>query len=189
MGIYHRYTTDVVERVTTFDGSVSTSLPINIGEEHTSGLELNGKYTFSKTFSLNADFNYNYVKRKGIYEGSDFGFNASQWTTRATSKWKASKTLDIEITGNYQSARQNLLSRYSSTYFVDMGLRKKFMKGRTIVSFSVRDIFATRVRESTTILDNLNQYSFGQRGRFVSLGVSYGFGKGDAMEFSSKRRH
>ncbi|MFT6811300.1 MAG: outer membrane receptor protein involved in Fe transport [Saprospiraceae bacterium] len=188
MGLYHRFTTDVMERVTTFDGSVSTTLPINIGKEHTSGLELNGKYIFSKAFSLNADFNYNYVKRNGIYEGADFGFNASQWSSRATTKWRVSKTLDIELTGNYQSARQNLLSRYSSTYFLDMGFRKKFMKGRTIVSFSVRDIFATRIRESTTILDNLNQYSFGQRGRFVSLGVSYGFGKGDAMEFSGKRR-
>jgi len=188
VGLYHRFTTDVVERVTTFDGSISTSLPINIGEEHTSGLEVNGKYNFSKAFTVNGDFNYNYVKRNGFYEGSDFGFDASQWTTRATTKWKASKTLDIEVTGNYQSARQNLLSRNSATYFFDMGLRKKFMKGRTIVSLAVRDIFATRIRESITTLDNLNQYDFQQRGRFISIGVSYGFGKGDAMEFSSQKR-
>ena len=188
-GLYHRYTTEVVERVTTFDGSISTRLPINIGVENTTGLEFNGKYNFSKVLSVNGDFNYNHVKRNGTYEGSDFGFDASQWSSRANTKWKVSKTLDIEVTGNYQSARQNLLSRYSSTYFFDMGLRKKFMKGRTIVSFAVRDIFATRIRESVTTLDNLNQYSFQQRGRFVSLGVSYGFGKGDAMQFSSKTRH
>ena len=31
-------------------------------------------------------------------------------------------------------------------------------------------------------------YSFEQRGRFITLGFSYGFGKGEAMTYSGRRR-
>lgn len=49
-------------------------------------------------------------------------------------------------------------------------------------------IFASRVREREVIQDNFYLYSRGLRGRFITLGFSYGFGKGEAMEYSGRRR-
>ena len=63
------------------------------------------------------------------------------------------------------------------------------MKGRTILNLSIRDVFASRFRESETSQENFYVYSYGQRGRFVTFGISYGFGKGEAMEFSGQKRH
>jgi len=55
---------------------------------------------------------------------------------------------------------------------------------------SVRDIFASRIRENVSEQSEFYVYHFRQRGRFITLGFSYGFGKGEAMEFKGGiRRH
>jgi len=76
----------------------------------------------------------------------------------------------------------------SGNLFADLGLRKKILKGKGVLNFSVRDVFASRFREGETFQDTFYVYSYRQRGRFITLGFSYGFGKGEAMEFSGARR-
>ena len=189
-GVYHRYTTDVVERISTIDGNVNTTMPLNIGTNRTTGLELNGKLNFSKKVTITGDFNYNFFNRLGEFEGRNFDFNADQWTGRLRTKLKLPAKIEMEVTGNYRSAVQGVQSIRSANTFMDLGVRKKFGTGRTILNLSVRDVFASRFRESITDLDEFYLYSYGLRGRFITFGVSYGFGKGEAMEFSgNKGRH
>ncbi|MFK8009863.1 MAG: TonB-dependent receptor [Saprospiraceae bacterium] len=186
--VYYRYTTDVVERVSTFEDNVNTTMPMNIGTNKSTGLEINAKYTASKKLSFNGDFNYNYFNREGELEGTSFDFNADQWSSKITSKIKFPAGIDFEITGQYRSRVQTVQSEVSGNLFADIGLRKKIMKGRGVLNFSVRDLFASRIRESVIDQDDFYAYSFRQRGRFITLGFSYGFGKGEAMEFSGRRR-
>jgi len=61
-------------------------------------------------------------------------------------------------------------------------------KGKLVLNFSIRDIFASRIREIQTSGEDFNVYSNGLRGRFVTLGLSYGFGKGEAMTYTGRRR-
>ncbi|WCO03403.1 hypothetical protein [Psychroserpens ponticola] len=42
--------------------------------------------------------------------------------------------------------------------------------------------------ESIEVIYSDETYSFDQRGRFITLGISYGFGKGEAMTYSGGRR-
>ncbi len=187
-GVFHRYTTDVVERVSTFEDNVNTTKPLNIGTNRSTGLEVNGKYTAGKNLSFNGDFNYSYFNRQGELEGTSFDFNADQWSTKITSKIKFPGGIDFEITGQYISRVQTVQSKISGNVFADFGLRKKIMKGRGVLNLSVRDLFASRIRESETVQEDFYLYSFRQRGRFITLGFSYGFGKGEAMEFSGAKR-
>lgn len=187
-GIYNRFTTDVIERIVTINGNVSTSIPDNIGTENTTGIEFNAKYNLNKKITLNGDANYNYFLRRGSFQETNFDFTGDQWSGRATIKFKLPAGTDLELTGNYNSRVQTVQSLVSPYAFADFGIRKKIMKGKIVASLSVRDAFATRVREQTTDFANLYQYSFRQRGRFTTLGISYGFGKGEAMEFSGSRR-
>lgn len=187
--VYQRYTTDVVERVSTFEDNVNTTMPLNIGTNRSTGLELNGKYTVSKKLSFNGDFNYSYFNRKGQLDSTSFDFNGDQWSAKVTSKVKFPKGIDFEITGHYRSRVQTVQSEISGNIFADFGLRKKIMKGRGVLNLSVRDLFASRIRESVTDQEDFYLYSFRQRGRFITFGFSYGFGKGEAMEFSGQRRH
>ncbi len=188
-GVYHRYTTDAVERITTFENNISTTLPLNIGTNKTYGFEMSGKFNASKKISFTGDFNYNYEDRSVNFEEDIFDFSADRWTGRLRAKMKLPADIDAEVTGSLRSRTKNFQAIYSGYTSVDLGLRKKLMKGRTILSLSVRDLFASRVREGETNATNFYAYTFRQRGRFVSFGVSYGFGKGEAMEFSGNKGH
>jgi hypothetical protein len=177
-----------VERISTFENNVNTTMPINVGTNNATGLEFNAKYTASNWLTFTGDMNYNYFKRQGELETTSFDFNADQWSGKVISKLKLPAGIDFEVTGQYRSAEQTVQSVISDQLFADLGLRKKILGGKGVVNISVRDVFASRIRESITDQDEFYLYSFRQRGRFVTLGFSYGFGKGEAMEFSGARR-
>jgi outer membrane receptor protein involved in Fe transport len=187
-GVYQRYTTDVVERITTFQDNVSITIPQNIGTNRTTGLELNFKTIPAKFMTVTGDLNYFFFSRKGELEGTTFDFSADQYSGKITTKFNLPLDFDFEVTGQYQSAFQTVQSEVSDQVFADLGLRKKLFKGKGAVSFSVRDVFASRIQER--VIDNAEvfQYSRRLRGRFITLGFSYGFGKGDTMEYSGQRR-
>ncbi|MBT30393.1 MAG: TonB-dependent receptor [Thalassobius sp.] len=187
-GIYHRYTTNVVENISTSENNVNISKPYNIGTNKATGVEVNGKYIPAKWISVTGELNYNYFNREGTLETTTFDFNGDQWSSKVTTKIKFPLDIDFEITGQYQSKYKTVQSVISGNVFTDMGLRKKLFKGRGVVNFSVRDIFASRFRESETSQTSFYTYSYRRRGRFITMGFSYGFGKGEAMEFSGQRR-
>lgn len=187
-GVYYRYTTDVVERVSSFENNVNVSKPINVGTNRTTGIEFNGKYTPSDWLTFNGDFNFNYFKREGELEEQIFDFQGDQWSSQVMAKFKLPAQIDFEVTGNYESGYQTVQSEISDQLFADLGLRKKFNKGKAVVNLSVRDIFASRVFESETNQPNFYLYNRRLRGRFIILGFSYGFGKGEAMEFAGQKQ-
>ncbi len=186
--VYHRYTTEVVERISLFEDNVNTTKPFNIGTNRATGLEFNAKYTPNKWLSFTGDANYNYFNREGEFEGTSFDFKADQWSGKMTTKLKLPADIDFETTVHYQSSFQTVQGEVSENLFADLGLRKKILKGKGVINFSIRDVFASRIRESITDQADFYLYSRRQRGRFVTLGFSYGFGKGEAMEFSGARR-
>ena len=187
-GIYHRYTTDVVERISMLEDNVSISTPFNIGTNRSTGAEFNFKYSLNKKWTMNGDFNYNYFSRAGSLENISFDFNNDQWSSKFTNKIKLPAKFELEFTGHYRSAVQTVQSKISRNIFADLGLRKKIGTGRAVFSLSVRDVFASRFRESITTQPNFSLFDYSRRGRFVTLGFSYGFGKGEAMEFGGEKR-
>lgn len=188
MSVYYRYTTAVIERVSVFEDNVNTYMPMNIGTRHAVGVEFNAKYTATKWLSINGDFNYNYFMRQGTFEQTTFDFNADQWSAKLSAKFKLPWDIDFELSGDYRSRVRTVQGVNKHSYFVNTGIRKKILKGKAVISLSVRDIFATRVRETEIDQDDFYLYSFAQRGRFFTLGFSYGFGKGEAMQYSGGRR-
>ncbi|PHI21112.1 TonB-dependent receptor [Lewinellaceae bacterium SD302] len=187
-GVYHRYTTEVVENISRFEDNVTISSPFNIGTQNTTGLEFNMKYTVTKWLTINGDANYNAFSREGQFDEIIFDFSADQYSGKLNTKFGLPYDLDFELTGQYRSSVETVQGTVSDNYFLDLGARKKLFGGRGAVSFAVRDVFATRIRESNTFQPEFETYSFSQRGTFVTLGLSYGFGKGDTMEYSGQRR-
>ena len=186
--LYYRQTTDAVEGITVFEDNVSISRPENVGTSNTTGFEMNGKYNPLDWLTINGDFNFNYFDRKGVYESESFEFSGDRWSASLTSKFKLPAQFDLEFTGDYRSKYETLQQVVSDNLFFDMGVRKKIVKGRIILNLSIRDIFATRIDETVTSQDDFYLSNRSQRGRFVSFGISYGFGKGEAMQFSGQRR-
>lgn len=188
-GVYHRFTTDMIERITTAESNVNTTRPENIGTNSTVGIEFNTKYTPINWLTFNVDFNYNSFNREGTFQSQVFDFKGDQWTSKLMAKLKLPANIDFEATGNYESEYKTVQGENDAIAFLDLGLRKKILNGKGVFSLGVRDVFASRYFKSFTAQQSFTNYTESTRGRFVTLGFSYGFGKGEAMEYSGGRRH
>lgn len=188
LGAYYRYTSDVIERVSFFENNVNTVRPENIGENKVTGIEFNAKYAPFKWMTLNADFNYSEFKREGIFESTVFDFDGDQWSSKVMAKLKLPADFELETTGNYRSRVRTVQGVRNENLFMDLGLRKNILKGKAVLNLSVRDLFASRINEDEIVQNDFEVYNRRQRGRFIALGFSYGFGKGEAMQYSGQRR-
>ncbi|MGQ1783500.1 MULTISPECIES: TonB-dependent receptor domain-containing protein [unclassified Saccharicrinis] len=187
-GVYYRYTTDAVERISVYENNVNTTMPMNIGINHAGGIEFNGKYSPNNWLSFNGDFNYNYYNRQGEYDDTLFDFNADQWSSKLVGKIILPAEIEVEVTGNFSSKRKTVQLVYQDDLYASLGLRKKMLKGKAVLNLGVRDVFASRKSESETNENDYYLYNLTESGRFVTLGISYGFGDGEAMEYSGRRR-
>ncbi|MGB5355250.1 MAG: TonB-dependent receptor [Eudoraea sp.] len=186
--LYYRLTTDAIERVSTFEDNVRVTMPMNIGTDQVTGVEFNGKYIPLNWLTLNGDFNFGFFTRKGSFEDQIFDFNGERWSARLNTKLSLPADIDLELTGNYRSGYLIVQGDVAETVFMDVGLRKKFIKGKAVVNLSVRDVFNSRIFETSIAQSNFTSSNSNQRGRFLTLGISYGFGKGQAMTYSGGRR-
>ena len=187
-GVFYRHTTEVVERIVVFENNISVSRPENIGINNTTRAEFNAKYIPTNWLSFTNDFNFNRFARDGDFEGTSFDFTGQQWSNHLLSKVKLPANIDLEFIGNYESGFRTLQQESTEVIFMDFGARKKILKGKVILNLSIRDVFASRIRERQTIQPDFYLRNFSQQGRFVTFGVSFGFGKGEAMEFSGQKR-
>jgi outer membrane receptor protein involved in Fe transport len=185
---YHRFTTEKIERVSTFEDNINTYRPENIGINKATGLELNFKYAPFNKFTFNGDMNYSKFKRDGVFSDQVFDFSADKWSGKLTGKYKINKDLDVELTGQHESREQTVQGILTANTYMDAGLKFKILQGRGVFNMSVRDAFASRVREDTIDNDDFYIHHRSQRGRFITFGFSYGFGKGEAMQYSGARR-
>lgn len=186
--VFHRYTQGKIERVVRFNDGVSIITPENIGINHATGAELNYKYSPSKKIVISGDALYNVFQRTGSFNDQSFDFSADQWNTKITTKYKVNKSLDTEVTFRYRSSEQTIQGIKAANAFMDFGLRYKILKSRGVFNLSIRDILASRFDQLT--IDQISYYTYTERrrGRFITLGFSYGFGKGEAMQYSGNRR-
>ena len=187
-GVYHARTTDLVERVTTFADGVAVTQPFNVGTQNSTGLEVNGKYAPTPAVTLRGDLNASAFAREGAFGEQAFDFTGRQWSGRLAAKLKTAFDLEAELTGRYRSGFETFQGRVAEQAWLDLGVRQALWGGRGSLNLSVRDLLASRVRETFVFADDFETYGFNQRGRFVTLGFSYGFGRGDAMEYLGQRR-
>ncbi len=188
LNLFHRFTTGKIERVITFLDGVSFTTPQNIGTNKATGLEANFKWSPSKKMVISGDGLYNIFVREGVFIDQNFDFSADQWSGKLTTKYKFNKSLDAEVTLRHQSREQTIQGLRVANTFADFGLRYKIMKGKGVFNFSIRDIFASRFNQLEISQADFYSFDKSRRGRFITFGFSYGFGKGEAMQYSGNRR-
>lgn len=195
MAVYHRRTNGVIDRVTTLVDNLDSTTPststtsVNLGQSKNTGIEMNGSFDPTKWYRLMIDANWVYFHRTGVLENEDFDFSNSSWSTELTHKFKFPHDIDLEIRMNYQSTVERVQGTTLSYAYADFGVKKKLMKGRMVVNFSMRDIFKSRKYITELDLADFYRYSESIRApQQIIFGLSYGFGKGDAMEYSGQSR-
>ncbi|GAB4377192.1 MAG: outer membrane beta-barrel family protein [Salibacteraceae bacterium] len=187
LGLFYLKTTNVIERVSMVNNGVNTTMPLNLGVKHAIGFDGNAKLDLSKALSLTANVNANQFQRIASYEGQSVNFSAFRWNTKLTSRMKIKYDIEIELTGQYESAYKTVQGSASDQVYLDAGIRKKLFKRKGVINLSIRDMFASRISEVVADQPNFFTYNKDWRGRFITFGFSYGFGKGEAMEYTGRR--
>jgi outer membrane receptor protein involved in Fe transport len=186
--IFYRQTDDVVSEVYTVNENVTTTMPINVGESKSTGFEINSKLEPVKWLSLLLEGNYMFYHRTGNYLSQNFDFNNKSWSTRMTAKFKLPLHIDAEYKFRYRSKSETIQGYDKAQYYSDLGIRKKFMKGRAVINLSVKDVFNTRKHKFESKSTDFYNYNESQwSGRMMVLGISFGFGKGETMEYSGMK--
>tara|TARA_R110002167_G_scaffold360062_1_gene577422 strand:- start:8630 stop:10993 length:2364 start_codon:yes stop_codon:yes gene_type:complete len=185
--VFYRHTKNVIEDVIVYEDNVSISRPDNVGINNVIGLELNAKYSPFDWLTLNNDFNYGSFNREGAYGATSLDFSGNRWSNVIIGKFKLPGNFSMEASGNYESGYQTFQQEISDSFYANFGLRKKIIKGKLILNLSIRDVFASRRYEYTTKQPDYYLFKNVKQGRFITFGVSYGFGKGEAMEFSGQK--
>lgn len=186
--LYHSKTEDVVTRVISVQDSLTITKPHNLGTSNNTGLELNASVDPLKWWSIALDGNWVSFSRTGTLESNDFDFSNTSWSSQMTNKFKFPLDIEAEVRVDYQSKVEGVQGISDDRIYADFGVKKKFMKGRAVVNFSVRDVFKSRKYINISDQDTFYRYNERLRGaQQAVLGFSYGFGKGDAMEFSGHK--
>lgn len=157
-GIYHRHTKDVIQRVTTFENGVTTSMPINLATRNSYGLELSVSSNPTEWMSLDADANFFRSITNGMFQGEDFGADAYSWSGRLNSNLKLG-ALNGQISFNYRAPQDSPQGRTLSVHNLDLGFNKDILNGKGTVSLRVRDLFNTRKRRNEIVGNDFFQTS------------------------------
>ncbi|MEM9261366.1 MAG: outer membrane beta-barrel family protein, partial [Bacteroidota bacterium] len=173
--IYYRHTEGVRQRIRTVDEEGnSITRPENLATEDAYGLEFNVTYEFFPWWRFNADANFFRFVLDGSNVDDSFTADNFSWFTRGTSRFSLSKKTDIQVRFNYRAPQQQSQGTRRSISSVDIAASQDLWKDKATLTFSVRDLFNTRLRRFTT--EGENFFSEGEsrwRVRQASLTLNY----------------
>jgi len=173
--VYYRYRTDIIERLRLSDslGNVEM-IPVNLGTQNAYGIELSGNYNINKWWSASGSIDFYQAITEGSYESVAYRAETTTMQGRLATKIKFPEKIQLQVTGRFRAPRRTTQGKTLGMYGFDIGLSKEIFKGNGTLTFSVRDVFNTRIRRS--IIDTPSFYSTGTfqwRARQFVLGLNY----------------
>ncbi len=174
--LYYRRSTDVIRRTIVVEESPDDNIirtirrPENLDTRDDIGLEVSSNYRLKKV-NLNANVNF----FRSIIADEEIGDSDNySWFGRLSATAKLSKTMDAQLSFNYRGAEQNPQGSRDPVAFMDLGWSKDVLKNKATITLSVRDLFNSRRRRSTTELDDFfSESEFQWRSRVVQATFNY----------------
>ena len=161
---------------------VNYSRPENIGSSHTEGLE--ASITYRPTGFINVRLNASVWNYAYNYQG--FNDHRVSWVARLNVWAKVWNKLEIFANAHYRSKSIGLYSISVPERGFDFGVSSDFFDRKMSVYLNINDIFGMAQWGSNTtapLYQTTGSESYDSR--FVSLGITFRFGK---MELESKAR-
>lgn len=205
-GVFYRIIEDEINTAVFVDQTdLSRLILTNDNFDNTSayGLELSSNYRPTKWWSINTSFDLFSQTQTGITERIDEPLETATvndiirskvevdniaWNFRAFNNFKINKGLSLSLFAMYRGKNKGIQFETNPMYFVNVGARQSFAKGKGSISLNYSDIFNTM--EFGFDGDN----PFRQTGVFrwenqnIFLGLNYRFGGGKYKAKSRKTR-
>jgi len=195
--LYHRFTDDVIQRVSYLNDKTMESTFMNVTQSQNSGLEFVLKNNFFRILNLTSSLNLYYQQMQAAtyenpYNPGQFTTIPEQqaftWSTRVMGNLILGRNTFAQFTGDYSAPRLIAQGKESASYSIDLGVRQMFLERNLSVNLMVRDLLNTRRRSSVTWGEGFYQVSenyFSQR--MVGLTVTYNFGNMQPKRSENRR--
>jgi len=193
---YYTYTENLTERITrpiTAADSVNgltpamgtlVSTPLNIAHGQTYGLEGTGHFQILPIWdaTLNANFFENKLtigntnsNNSGLLDNSGF-----TWFGKANTSLKLPKGFTLQVNANYESPKVIAQGTLKDTWWMDVAIRKNFLKNKATLVVNCSDIFNTHrfITSYNTeyFVETINRV---KETRVGNVTFTYRFGKSD----------
>ncbi len=176
--VYHRYTTDVIQRFTNVDSSGrSVTTYENLDTQSDWGGELSLSLKITPWWQFMGGFNIFYTDLAGTNESEELSNNGTNWNIKGTNSFKLPWDLSLQLSSRYYAPRIIAQGEASANFSMDFGLRKNLLDNKATISFNVRDVFQTRKWEATTSGEYFSSdFTRQPTTRFASLSFTWRFG-------------
>jgi len=164
------------------------------------GVELSSSYKPSKWWSLNGSFDLYSQTLKGIAERLSAPIETATvndiitetnsvdnvaWNFRLYNNFKVSEKITLTAFGFYQGRNSNLQYDVKPQYYLNIGSRVSFAKGKGSISLNYNDVFNTMKFRFKGTKPYIQEGEFNWESNTVYLGIIYRFG---STKYSAKSR-
>jgi len=158
-GVYYRFSTDVMERVSFVDDSTGITMtkPLNLSERQSFGFESNITLRIQKWWTLSANFDFFRSITNGHFEEESLHSDDYSWNTRFNSRLRLPKDIDIQTIFFYRAPQETTQGLRKAFYMLNLGISKNLFKGNGTLTFNVHDVLNSR--KFRFIIDQPDLYS------------------------------
>jgi len=201
LSAYYAYTQNLIQQITTpispanaIIYQVSTSelysTPVNIASGTTYGAEATGHLQFTKFWDATA--NLNFFENQLIVGSSPYAQYLSNtsgftWFGKINTTLKLPANFSFQVNANYMSPQIITEGTTKQTWWMDLALRKSFLKNKLMVVANCSDVFKTHQFINTynlgTYSETINRV---KETRVGMLTATYRFGKTSAPKHPAK---
>ncbi|HEY4108714.1 TonB-dependent receptor domain-containing protein [Puia sp.] len=164
---------------------VSVSLPMNVGAEANTGVNIYGSVPVGKKLNLRSNIS---VFNRHITTGSLGGsaINSFNYRINLNASYQLSSTFILEFFGNFNSARNEIQGRYPSFTSYNFAARKQFWNKKASIAFTTTNPFGFYVDQATAVKGSNFTLNSLRRVPYQSFGINftYKFGK---LEFKKDK--
>ncbi|MCV6628735.1 MAG: TonB-dependent receptor [Flavobacteriaceae bacterium] len=205
-GVFYRLINDEINQVLFVDRTDFRKNIIsndNFNDTNAYGIELSGRYRPTNWWSINASFDLYTQTQTGIVEAltlspdvateADIELRKTEventtYNFRMFNNFKLTKKLSLSAFGMYRGPSETLQFNPKEMYFVNLGARYSFAKGKGTIAFNFNDVFDTMKFGFDTELPSPAVGEFRWESRTITANLSYRFGSGKYRAKSRKQR-
>jgi outer membrane receptor protein involved in Fe transport len=176
-GVFFSSTQDFITQTTILSPPDNLVLTyINGKRDNKVGSNLDLNYSLNKYLSFNPVFSLFYSKSTGQYEEIDLNTKGLAWTGSMKLSLKPEKQTEIQLFFNYNSPVTLPQFKLGEIYYLDMSVKRTFLKNKLTASLTVTDIFNTskwNIQSDNTVYQLKNNSK--NETRVFWLGLTYNF--------------
>ncbi len=172
--VYYRKTNGAIERILEFSEDGTTNrIPQNLATRQNAGAEFIFSYSGVDWLRLDGNVNAFYTATDGGNIDESLDASDFTWFGRMTSRISFWDGADLQLRFNYRAGVNTTQGRRNPIGTMDIGMSKDIASNATM-TFSVRDVFNSRRRNSETFGENFFRTSeFQWRARTINLAFNY----------------